>query len=58
MKSINKDQFKGRVNEVKGSVKQAAGKLVGNDRLQAEGAVQKVAGKAQATFGDLKSKAR
>lgn len=57
MKSINKDQVKGRVNEVKGSVKQAAGKLVGNEKLQAEGAVQKVAGQAQAKYGDLKSKA-
>jgi uncharacterized protein YjbJ (UPF0337 family) len=53
---INKDQLKGRVNEVKGAVKQAAGKLVGNGQLEARGAVQKVAGKAQAKFGDLKSK--
>lgn len=54
---INKDQVKGRVNEIKGSVKQAAGKVVGNPGLEAKGAVQKVAGKAQAKFGDLKGKA-
>ncbi len=54
---INKDQVKGRVNEATGSVKQAAGKLVGNEKLQAKGAVQKIAGKAQAAFGDLKNKA-
>ena len=53
---INKDQVKGRVNEVKGSLKQAVGKLVGNERLQATGAVQKIAGKAQAKFGDIKGK--
>jgi uncharacterized protein YjbJ (UPF0337 family) len=50
----NKDQVEGRINEAKGTVKELAGKAVGNDRLRAKGAVQKVVGKAQAKFGDVK----
>lgn len=51
---INKDQVKGRVKEAEGTIKEAAGKAVGNDRLQAKGKVQKILGKAQAAFGDVK----
>ena len=52
--SMNKDQVKGRVKEVEGKIKEAAGKLVGNERLQAKGKVQKILGKAQAKYGDIK----
>ena len=45
---MNKDQ-------VKGSVKEAAGKLVGNRDLEAEGKVDKSVGKVQAKVGDLKA---
>jgi uncharacterized protein YjbJ (UPF0337 family) len=51
---INKDQVKGRVEEAKGTVKEVAGKLVGNEELEAKGKVQKTLGKARATFGDVK----
>ena len=33
--SMNKDQVKGRVNEAKGTIKEVAGKLVGNETLEA-----------------------
>ena len=52
--SINKDQVKGRVNEAEGKIKEVAGKLVGNENLEAKGKVQKDLGKAQARFGDVK----
>lgn len=52
--SINKDQVKGRVKEAKGKVKEVTGKLVGNEKLEAKGRVQKIVGEAQATLGDLK----
>lgn len=52
--SINKDQVKGRVKEAEGTIKEAAGKAVGNEKLQAKGKVQKIVGKAQAAFGDVK----
>lgn len=51
---INKDQVKGRVQEAKGAVKEVAGKLVGNEKLEVKGKVEKTLGKAQATFGDVK----
>ena len=52
--SINKDQVKGRVEEAKGAVKEATGKLVGNETLEAKGNIQKNLGKVQAKFGDVK----
>jgi uncharacterized protein YjbJ (UPF0337 family) len=51
---VNKDQVKGRVNEVAGKVKETAGKIVGNEDLEAEGSVQKNLGVIQSTFGDVK----
>jgi len=55
---MNKDQVKGRVEEAKGSVKEATGKVVGNKDLQARGVGEKVAGKAQAAYGDAKEKVK
>jgi uncharacterized protein YjbJ (UPF0337 family) len=51
---MNKDQVKGRMEQAKGSVKEATGKVVGNKDLEAEGKVDKAGGKAQATYGDIK----
>ncbi len=53
---MNKDQVQGRAETAKGAVKEAAGKLVGNDRLTAEGQVDQAAGKVQSTTGDVKNK--
>ena len=53
---MNKDQVNGRAQTLKGDVKEAAGKLVGNERLAAEGQAEQVAGKVQSTVGDVKSK--
>ncbi|TPO10407.1 CsbD family protein [Mesorhizobium sp. B1-1-5] len=36
-----------RVQQMKGSLKQTAGKATGNRRTQAEGAADKIAGKVQ-----------
>jgi uncharacterized protein YjbJ (UPF0337 family) len=51
---MNKDQVDGRVKEAKGTIKEVTGQLVGNEKLEAKGASQKVIGKAQAKFGDIK----
>lgn len=51
---MNKDQVKGRAEQAKGSIKETAGKAVGNKELEAEGKVDKAAGKTQATYGDVK----
>ena len=52
--SMNKDQVKGRVNEAKGTIKEVAGKLVGNETLEVKGKYQRVLGEARAKFGDVK----
>ena len=52
---MNKDQVNGRAATAKGNVKEAAGKLVGNDRLAAEGRADQAAGKVQSTVGDVKN---
>ena len=55
---MNKNQVKGRVDKAKGAAKQAAGKATGNQKLKQEGAVQKAGGKAEAAYGDAKSKVK
>ncbi len=51
---MNKDQVDGRLEQAKGKLKEVAGEVVGNDRLKAEGEVDQVAGKTEATVGDAK----
>lgn len=55
---MHKDTVNGAAKDAKGSIKQAAGKATGNERLQAEGAADKVAGKVQKGVGNLKDAAR
>jgi uncharacterized protein YjbJ (UPF0337 family) len=52
---MNKDQIKGRLKKTKGKIKAAAGKLVGNKKVETEGEIGEVAGTVQAAYGDLKS---
>ncbi|MBZ9736153.1 CsbD family protein [Mesorhizobium sp. CA18] len=51
---VNRDQVAGIAKQMKGSVKQTAGKATGNKRTQAEG----IAGKMQKAYGDVKEKVR
>lgn len=48
---MNKNTVEGNLEQVKGSIKETVGKVVGNDRLEAEGEAQKVAGKVQEGVG-------
>jgi uncharacterized protein YjbJ (UPF0337 family) len=52
--TINQDQVKGRVEEAKGTIKEATGKIVGDGTLEAKGNIQKNLGKVQAKVGDIK----
>jgi uncharacterized protein YjbJ (UPF0337 family) len=52
--SVNKDQVEGRVKEAKGKIKEVAGHLVGNEKMEVKGKIQKTLGQAQAKFGDVK----
>jgi len=51
---MNKDRIAGAAKEAKGAVKDATGKLIGREKLQAEGKADKVEGKAQNTAGKVK----
>lgn len=55
---MHKDTVKGTAKEAKGSVKEAVGKATGNEKMQAEGAAEKIAGKVQKGVGNLKDGAR
>jgi uncharacterized protein YjbJ (UPF0337 family) len=51
---INKDQVQGRIDQLKGKIKEATGKAVGNPALEVEGYVEKNLGKVQAKVGDIR----
>jgi uncharacterized protein YjbJ (UPF0337 family) len=55
---MDKDRVKGAAHQVKGSVKEAAGKVMGDKKTQAEGAAEKAAGKVQNTVGGAKDAAK
>ena len=51
---MNRDQVEGSLEKAKGKVKETAGKLVGNESLEAEGKVDQVSGAVQKKVGDVK----
>jgi len=55
---MNKDQLKGRVEELKGSIKEVTGKLVGDKTLEAKGIIERTIGKVQEDAGDVKQDAK
>jgi uncharacterized protein YjbJ (UPF0337 family) len=55
---MDKDRIKGTAEQVKGSIKEAVGKVTGNDKLTVEGKTEQLAGKAQAQAGKVKDAAR
>jgi uncharacterized protein YjbJ (UPF0337 family) len=54
MKPSTKDKAEGKYHEVKGKIKEMAGELTDNPKLEAEGTSEKVAGKVQKKIGDVK----
>lgn len=55
---MDKDRIEGSANQAKGAMKQAAGKMTGDAKLEAEGAADKVKGKVQNAVGSAKDLAR
>jgi uncharacterized protein YjbJ (UPF0337 family) len=51
---MNEDRVKGSLNEAKGKVKEAAGKMTGDEKLKREGQTDQVAGKVQNVVGGVK----
>jgi uncharacterized protein YjbJ (UPF0337 family) len=54
MKSSMKDKAEGTFHEMKGKVKEVAGKLSDNPKLEGAGIGEKLAGKAQQKMGQVK----
>jgi len=54
MKSSIRDKAEGTFHEVKGKVKEVAGKLSDNPKLEAEGTSERIAGKVQEKVGEVK----
>ena len=54
MKSGTRDQAEGTFHQIKGKVKEVAGELSDNPKLEADGTGEKMAGKVQENIGEIK----
>ena len=55
---MDKDRVKGMAQQGKGAVKEAAGKIMGDEKLKAEGKMDKAEGKIRNTVGGMKDAIR
>lgn len=55
---MDKEHIKGAADKASGAAKEAAGKLTGNEKLQAEGKFDKAKGEAREVIGDAKDAAK
>ncbi|MBX6746370.1 MAG: CsbD family protein [Acetobacteraceae bacterium] len=55
---MDKDRIEGTAKQAKGAVKDTAGKVMGDTKMQAEGKMDKAEGKAQNAAGSVKDAAR
>jgi uncharacterized protein YjbJ (UPF0337 family) len=56
--TMDKDRVKGSAKIVKGKIKEAVGKAVGDSKVESEGKADKIEGKIQNAVGDLKDAIR
>jgi uncharacterized protein YjbJ (UPF0337 family) len=56
--SMDKDRIKGSAEQAKGKVKEVAGKLTGDAKLEGEGKADKAAGKIRNAVGGIKDALR
>ena len=55
---MDKDRIKGSAEQAKGAVKETAGKLLGDKKLETDGKTDKAVGKVQNAIGGLKDAVR
>jgi uncharacterized protein YjbJ (UPF0337 family) len=55
---MDKDRIKGSAQQTKGALKEAAGKVLGDKKLETDGKADKAAGKVQNAIGGLKDAMR
>lgn len=56
--SMDKDRIEGSAKQAKGAIKEVAGKVTGDAKLQADGKADKTAGKIQNAVGGVKDALR
>jgi uncharacterized protein YjbJ (UPF0337 family) len=54
---MNKDQIEGKIDNLKGRAKQAAGTVTGNKNTELDGAADRVKGAVQEKVGDIRHNA-
>lgn len=55
---MDREHVKGAVDKAKGAIKDAAGKMTGDTKMQAEGKADKAKGAARKVAGDVKDAVR
>ena len=55
---MDKDRIEGAAEQAKGKIKEVAGKISGDAKLEGEGKADQVAGKIQNTIGGIKDTLR
>ena len=55
---MDKDRIKGSAEQAKGKMKEVAGKVTGDSKLESEGMADQVKGKIQNTIGGIKDTLR
>jgi uncharacterized protein YjbJ (UPF0337 family) len=55
---MDKDRIEGAAKQVKGTIKEAIGKVTGDTKTEAEGKAEKAAGKVQNAVGGAKDSLR
>ena len=55
---MDKDRINGAADQAKGSIKEAAGKVTGDTKLQAEGKLDKAKGQVESAIGGVKDAVR
>jgi uncharacterized protein YjbJ (UPF0337 family) len=53
---MNKDELRGKKNEIKGQIKQGVGHATGDERLHDEGVADELKGDVQKNFGEGRRK--
>jgi uncharacterized protein YjbJ (UPF0337 family) len=55
---MDEDRAKGSMKNIKGKIKEGAGRMLGDSKLEAEGKMDKAEGKIQNTVGGIKDALR
>lgn len=55
---MDKDRINGAADQTKGAIKEAAGKITGDTKLQTEGKIDKATGKVESAIGGAKDTIR